>query len=282
MQEEFEGGDKSVTGVSEGAPSEHNQTQSLAGNGLEYSGEVTNQTQSMMNYGKLDKMPDRRGIATPQTVPGVVSHNVQQGLLEVYDEDEFNYNFDEKDMSVAKDDKKKSGPSELNSEKADAKELSQLHAQVDHVVKEEASKKNEMSQKSMAGGVLDSEEPSDHYMTVNAYGEEKSPSQSNRMNDSMFNKTGPAPSQMSIMDAKAKQVANMKHAVNSFIGNMINNEILYQRFKKMEEDDEEDMKDLVQEEFKMFEIKEAMNKGNMTMPPTRMTMATRMETTPTL
>ena len=56
----------------------------------------------MINFGKLDKMPDRttdrRGVTTPQTMPGAVSHNVQQGLLEVYDEDEFNYNFDEKDL----------------------------------------------------------------------------------------------------------------------------------------------------------------------------------------
>ena len=56
----------------------------------------------MVGYGKLDKgidRRDRRSVATPQTVPGNVSHNVQQGLLEAYDEDEFNYNFDEKDKS---------------------------------------------------------------------------------------------------------------------------------------------------------------------------------------
>ena len=75
-----------------------------------------------------------------------------------------------------------------------------------------------------AGRVLDSEDPSDVYVTVNAYGDEKnvSPSNSNKMYDSMFNKTGP--SQSSQMGTKAKQVATMKHAVNSFIGNMINNE----------------------------------------------------------
>lgn len=134
----------------------------------------------------------------------------------------------------------------------------------------------------MVGAVLDSEEPSDHYISVNGDGyKAQSP---NRLNDSMFHKTGPTPSQASMIadkDLKAKQVANMKHAVNSFIGNMINNEMLYQRFKKMEEDDEDDIKDLVREEFKLFEIKEA-RAAKMSVPQTRMTMATRMETSPTM
>lgn len=53
----------------------------------------------------------------------------------MYDEDEFNYNFDEKDMSVAnRNDKIKSGThSVIGSENKDAKELSLLHAEIEDV-----------------------------------------------------------------------------------------------------------------------------------------------------
>ena len=250
----------------------------------------------MLNYGKLDKYPDRRTINTPQTVPGAAVHNVQGGLIEVYDEEEFNYNFDEKDQSVVGKSEVVSRRSEVGaSEKKDAKELSLLHAQVEN---DAGSKKSSLMQQlkeepisavrqptAKSGGILDSEEPSENYVTVNAYGEEAKRSNSNNLNDSsMFNKTGPAPSQSSLLaekQAKAAQVATMKNAVKDFLGNMVSNEKLYQRFKKMEEDDESEMKELVQEEFKMLEAKES-RAAKMSLPTTRLTMHTRLETSPTI